>query len=75
MNTQLRYRGLPFQMSACKIVETEQVTVFRGRKTKITSQVKQPARLSAGIQFRGRKVSGNSTEAINYLNISELMPA
>ena len=76
MNTQLRYRGLPFQMNACKIVETEQVTVFRGRKTKVMSQVKQLTSLSADIQFRGRKVSGNSLEKSSPLNIpAALIPA
>ena len=75
MNTQLRYRGLPFQMNACQIVETDRVAVFRGRKTKVESPVKQPAALSADIQFRGRTVSGNSSKESNYFHISKLMPA
>ncbi|MGK7906726.1 MAG: hypothetical protein AB4040_05780 [Synechococcus sp.] len=75
MNTQLSYRGLPFQMNTYKTVETNQEAVFRGRKSKVLSPVKHLAPLSADIQFRGRKVANNAATESIHLNTAGLMPA
>ena len=75
MNSQPNYRGLPFQTTAYKTIETQQEATFRGRKAKIFSPVKIPMPLPAEMQFFGRHASSVSVTETANLTLEGLMPA
>lgn len=55
--TKLSYRGLPFQMTVCNTVETQQEATFFGRKATVISPVKSPVTLPADMQFFGQQAT------------------
>ena len=50
----LTYRGVSYQASAYKTIETNQQATYRGRKANVISPVKPSVTLPADIQFFGR---------------------
>ena len=74
-NAKLTYRGLPFQMTVCNTIETQQQATFLGRKAAVISPVKTPVTLPADMQFFGRQATAATLSKTIDLASEEWAPA